>query len=124
MEYQNLSKKIPTSIGIFVEEANNKIFSNKAFIEINEILSKKENLISYTYSIFTDANLVKENIYLPILNTLYIGSKFNNIIISNDNDLWLTSHFNNNKYYCIDSDFTEKMANAGVVKISSVKEIV
>lgn len=124
MEYQNSSKKIPTSIGIFVEEADNKIFANKAFIEINEILSKKENLINYTYSIFTDANLVKENIYLPILNTLYIGSKSNNIIISNDNDLWLTTHFNNNKYYCMNSDFTEKMANAGVTQISSVKEII
>ena len=124
MEYQNLSKKIPTSIGIFTEETDNKIFSNKAFIEINEILSQKENLINYTYNIFTDANLLNQNIYLPVLNTLYIGSKFNNIIISNDNDLWLTNHFSNNKYYCMASDFTEKMANAGVTKISSVKEIV
>jgi hypothetical protein len=125
MEYQNSSKKIPTSIGIFVKEANESVLNNRAFVEINEtILNNKEDIINYTYAIFTDNNLLKTNIFLPVLNTLYIGCKRNNIIISNDDDLWLTENFNNNVYYCYEFDFTPNMANAGIKKISSIKEIV
>ena len=125
MEYQNSSKKTPINIGIFVKEANDKILKNKAFVEINEILlNKKEDIINYTYSIFTDSNILKNNIFLPILNTLYIACKKNHIIIDDNDDLWLVDNFHNNEYYCFDSSFTENMSVAGVKKISSIREII
>jgi hypothetical protein len=125
MEYQSLSKKTPTSIGIFVQEAGETLLKHKAFVEINELLlGKKEDLVNYTYSIYTDTNMLKTNVYLPILNTLYIGCKKNNIVISKDDDLWLKDSFSNNEYYCFDFDFTENMSVAGIKKISSIKEIV
>ena len=125
MEYQSLSKKTPTSIGIFVQEASESLLKHKAFVEINELLlGKKEDLVNYTYSVYTDSNMLKMNVYVPILNTLYIGCKRNNIIISKDNDLWLKDSFSNNEYYCFDFDFTESMSIAGIKKISSIKEII
>lgn len=122
MPSQDLSKNMLINIGLYYNEINKKIFEDFRFRELQEILSEEENLNKYTYSLYSDTNLLSNNLFMPIFHSIYLGSGVTNVVLESEQDLWLVSSFPNNRYFFI-GDNEELSKHENIRIINSLKEI-
>lgn len=120
MQSTNLSKKIPKQISFYYTLIDTNIFKDNGFIEINNLLSQKDNLSKYSYCLYTDTNLLKPNIFAPIFDTLYLASRNHNVVLNSTRDFWLVEMYPQNKYFYLG---TEAYENNKIQQITSITEI-
>jgi hypothetical protein len=118
MQSTNSLKEYPIQISFYYNQVTNEIFKDKNFIEINEFLSDKNNIGKYTYSIYTDLNLLKPNIFVPIFDTIYLASRNHNVVLNSTNDFWLCDLYKQNKYF-----FVGSCDHKSIQSIESITEI-
>ena len=122
MELQNSSKII--DISLYYKSIDESIFKEQAFIELINMLVKKELIYKYKYAFYTDSYLLKTNIYIPNFHTMYLANGHQNVIIKNSEDLWLLDIFNNNTYYVLDdTNDTFDYESYGITRLSQLKNI-
>jgi hypothetical protein len=125
MQSQNLSNKTQTNLSLYYKIVNDKIFKEKRFVDLMNILLKNDNLYKYKYAFYTDSFLLRSNLFIPNFHTMYLSSGNHNVIIEDTDDLWLLDTFKHNIYYIIEDpkdnfDYESK----SVKKIKSIKDIV
>jgi|694.fasta_scaffold00762_60 hypothetical protein len=122
MELQNSSKII--DISLYYKTIDENIFKEQAFVELINMLVKKELIYKYKYAFYTDAYLLKTNIYIPNFHTMYLANGSHNVVIKNSEDLWLLEIFNNNRYYVLDDpNDTFDYESHGIIKLRQLKDI-
>lgn len=124
MESTNLLNPIK-NISLFYPIIDEKIFKDQKFIELMNILIQKDNITRYTYALYTDTFLLRTNLFIPAFNTLYLSCNNNNVILNNDEDIWLTKLFTNNNYFILkENTNTETNYNDHNIKIINlVKDV-
>lgn len=123
MQSPDSSKNTPLNLGLYFYEINQQISQDPRFIELQQILSDEESLNKYIYSLYSDTNLLANNLFMPILHTIYLASGQSNIIIESDKDLWLVDAFPNNLYFYMGESSEEIDKNPKIKMIKSIKEI-
>lgn len=122
MSSPDLLKNIITNIGIYYHEITGNIYKDPRFVELQQILAEPQNLNKYTYSLYSDTNLLATNIFMPIFHSIYLASGTINVILESEKDLWLVEAFPNNKYFYYGEN--EEIAKCPKVKnIKSLTEI-
>jgi hypothetical protein len=113
---------MPINIALYYNEITQDILTDPRFVELQTMLSEKENLNKYIYALYSDINLLRENLFMPIFHSIYLGSGKANVILESINDDWLLSAFPNNTYFYMGDDETT-LNNEKIIKIKSIKEI-
>lgn len=107
---------------MYFTKIDKSILQSPLVKELFSITSSKENINKYIYAFYSDTNLLSENIFIPIFHTMYLGCQKNNVILMDENSLWVPQIFtNNNFYYYADKTID---IDTNIKKISSIKEIV
>lgn len=120
----NSSKTSPINISIFEKKLSSNILKDDRYSQLIQLLSDKNNISKYRYAFYTDVNELKQNIFVPIFHTLYLGCSNNNVIIGSLNDIWLVDSFPNNKYFIIKSSLKdEKLSNNLICIIDHMNQI-
>lgn len=122
MQSPDSSKNTPLSIGLYFYEITQNIYQDSRFVELQQILSNKENLNKYIYSLYSDTNLLASNLFIPIFHSIYLASGRSNIIIESEKDLWLMDAFPNNLYFYM-GDNEETNKSPQIKNIKSITEI-
>lgn len=125
MQLTNLSNNKTVDISIYYSQISENIFKDTIFIDLMNNIIQEKYLYSYRFAIYTDLNLLQTNIFIPVFHTIYLGSSKHNVIISNDNDLWLLNTFTNNNYYILhnkNDEFNYDPYN--ITKIQNIKELI
>lgn len=123
MQSTSLSKKSVTDISIYCTQVTNDLFKDFRFVDLMNNLVKSENH-SYRFAIYSDLSLISTNIFIPIFNTIYLGSSNHNVIVNNSKDLWLLKIFKNNKYFVMYNEKdTFDYDSYGVKVIKTIREI-
>lgn len=99
MESQNLSKIC--DISLYYKTIDHNIFQDQNYLSLMNFIIQADNLYKYKYSFYTDAYMLRNNIFIPSFHTLYLSCGQKNVIIEDYQDLWLISTFKNNKYYIV-----------------------
>lgn len=121
----NLLRTKPTDISIYCNELSDDIFKDFRFIDLMNTIIQEEYLYKYKFAIYTDLNGLRTNLFVPIFHTMYLGSSNHNVIITDDNDLWLLDTFSNNKYFIMPkSDDTFNYNPYNITKIQNIKELI
>lgn len=120
----NSLKKHLINIAIFNSYLTYDIYDDIRFHQLIDMNNNIDKKYSYTYGLYCDDSMIKSNIFLPILHTIYLGSKKNAVIIKNYEDIWLKELFPNNNFYVIsdkkdDFDYAEE----SITKINNIKDI-
>jgi hypothetical protein len=118
MQSINLLKKYPIKISLYYNKITNEIFQDRNFIEINSILENKNNINKYEFALYTDLNLLKPNIFIPIFDTLYLASRTHHVILNSTDDFWLPEIYKNNQYFYVGDS-----ADKSIKSINSITEI-
>jgi len=108
-------------ISLFFNILNNNIYKDNRFIQLLSLVN--EDPRKYTYACYTESSYLKENIYIPVFHTLYLASKFHNVIIENINDSWLVETFPNNNYYILSNNESELLESHKIKIINNLREI-
>lgn len=123
MQSLDLLKNIPINLGLYFHEITQQIYQDPRFVELQQLLSNKDNLNKYIYSLYSDTNLLTNNLFMPIFHSVYLASGQSNIIIESDNDLWLLGAFPNNLYFYMGDSDEEIRKNPRIKIIKSITEI-
>ena len=125
MESPNLSKKTPINISLFYPTISNDIFNEHRYNSLLKLLTGLDDTASpYVYALYADASLLTSNIYIPIFHTMYLGCTINNVVISNDQDLWLLKTYSHNHYYVFDDPKdTFDYSSYKITKINDLTQI-
>lgn len=125
MQSINSLTKSPINISIFSRILNNQIFEDVRAQQLFNIIAAKENIGKYSYAFYTDSNELKENLFIPVFHTVFLGCVVSNVILENESDLWVEELYPHNKYYVIDSKITDfsKIQNKNIHIIKSILEI-
>jgi len=119
MEYQNLSKK-HNSLALFYKKVDENIFKENRFVQLMNSILKEDKMLNY--AIYTDTFLLKTNLFIPNFHTMYLSNGNHNVVIEDENDLWMLEIFTNNKFYVLDNgEFDYSKYN--VKTINHIKEI-
>lgn len=108
-------------ISLFFNILNDNIYKDNRFIQLLSLIN--ENSHRYTYACYSESSYLKENIYIPVFHTLYLASKFHNVILENINDSWLVETFPNNSYYILSDNKSELLQLNKVKIINNLREI-
>lgn len=120
----NSSKTSPINISIFEKRLSSNILKDDRYSQLTQLLSDKNNIPKYRYAFYTDVNELKQNIFVPIFHTLYLGCSNNNVIIGSSNDIWLADSFTNNKYFILKSSLKdEQLSNDLICVIDHINQI-
>lgn len=123
MQSQSLLKNT-INISIFTKVLTDDIFEDMRFVQLMNLLIKKQNVHQYTYCVYCDSNLIKTNIFIPIFHTMYLSCQNNNVLIKDQNDLWLADIFKNNQYYVLKNQEDEfDYSNTQIKTINDIKEL-
>lgn len=123
MQSQSLLKNT-INISIFTKVLTDDIFEDMRFVQLMNLLIKKKNVHQYTYCVYCDSNLIKTNIFIPIFHTMYLSCQNNNVLIKDQNDLWLADIFKNNQYYVLKNQEDEfDYSNTPIKTINDIKEL-
>ena len=122
MELQNSLKTI--DISLYYKAIDETIFKEQAFVELINMLVKKELIYKYKYAFYTDTYLLKTNLYIPNFHTMYLSNDVHNVVIKDSEDLWLLDIFNNNRYYVLNNpNDTFDYESHGVIRLDQLKDI-
>ncbi len=125
MQSPNTSKNTqPIKIGLFFNSLDNDSLKDVRYKELMSLMSEEKNLTQYLYALYTDTNLLAQNIFLPVFHTIYLGCSSNNIVLQSLDDSWLTSMYPHNKYYYLVTDKSIPVLNNKIHKITSIREII
>lgn len=102
MQLQNFTNNKNIDISLFFNVLNDNIYKDNRFIELMSLV--KNDPYKYTYACYTESSYLKDNIYIPVFHTLYLGNKFHHVVLENANDDWLIDTFPNNQYYILSDD--------------------
>lgn len=125
----NLKQHIALAYSSFT----NDTYQDTAYQEILEKIDDNNFNMTYTYAIYTDHFMVKENIFLPIFHTYYLNSSPKLVILRNKECYDLPIVYPYHKYYIYDSydtsqDDCEKIKQLAktdhVYVINSLKDII
>ena len=125
MESPNLSKKTPINISLFYPTITNDIFNEYRYNSLLKLLTGLDGTASpYVYALYCDSSLLTSNIYIPIFHTIYLGCTINNVVISDNNDLWLLNTYSHNNYYIFNNDKdTFDYSSYKITKINDLTQI-
>jgi hypothetical protein len=124
MQSPDLLKNTPISLSLYFNEINKTIFQDARFLELQNILSNPENLNRYTYALYSDINLLAENIFMPIFHSVYLASGVSNVLVESEKDLWLIEAFPNNRYYFMGKEPSKEiLEETKITVITSIEEI-
>jgi len=99
MSSPNSLKNMPINISLYFNQISKESLQDSRFVDLQNILSNPDNLDKYTYSLYSDNNLLAENIFMPIFHSAYLASGVTNVILEIEADIWLTEAFPNNRYF-------------------------
>ena len=74
-------------------------YNDEAYKEIIKHLNNNAFNLKYTYAIYTDQCMVKENIFLPIFHTYYLNSAPKKVILRQDGCFDLPLVYPYHEYY-------------------------
>jgi hypothetical protein len=121
MEYQNLSAKTQTNIGLFCSEINRQIYNDIRYTQLIEVIQEGQNI---NYALYGDTILLKENLFVPMFHTMYLANGINSVVLASEDDFWITDLFTNNIYYIIDqTDDNTKVYKNNIKTIKHIREI-
>lgn len=111
MQYPNSLDNKHIDISLFFNVLNDNVYTDNRY---NQLISLIQNSpTKYVYACYTESCYLKDNIYIPVFHTLYLASKFHNVVLNDPNDSWLVDAFPNNNYYIVSDN----------IKINKVKTI-
>ena len=115
---------MPINIALYFNEINKASLQDPRFVELQNILSDPDNLDKYTYSLYSDNNLLAENIFMPIFHSAYLASGVTNVILGTEGDIWLTDAFPNNRYFYMSKEPPATIINDPRIRvINSIQDI-
>lgn len=119
------SKNAITNISLYFENITKNIFGDKRYVQLMNLLDSSDNTYKYTYCLFTDANLLTTNLFMPVFHTMYMGSSHNNIVLQSEDDFWIPKMFPNNKYYYLSEtdNLPESLEGLGISIIQNISQI-
>lgn len=121
MQLTDSSKKI-TDISIYSRNLTNDFFKDFRFVDLMNNLIKDTN--SYRFAIYCDICLISTNIFIPVFNTIFLSSSNHNVIIEDNDDLWLLSTFTNNQYYIMKKNTDDfDYSSYNIKTINSIRDI-
>lgn len=123
MQSPDSSKNTPLSLGLYFYEITQQIYQDPRFVELQQILSNENNLNKYVYSLYSDTNLLANNLFMPIFHSIYLASGQSNIVLESDKDIWLVDAFPNNLYFYMGEANKEVDQNPKIKTIKSITEI-
>ena len=120
----NSSTKYPINISIFSQNLNQKIFQDPRTKQLLEIIDKKDNIGRYQYAFYTDMNELRENLFIPVFHTMFLGCSINNVVLESAQDYWLCDLFPQNKYYILHTkDDNHLIEQKNISVIESITQI-
>lgn len=124
MQSPNSSKKYPINISLYYPVLNDKVFEDLRFIQLMNMIIKKDALNKYIYALYGDINAIKMNLFIPVFHTAYLGCQNNNVIIGSESETWLIDSFPNNKYYILeDKNNPIDCSKYNITEIKLIKDL-
>lgn len=122
MAYQNSLINTQHSISFFCKIIDNSLGNDSRYIQLLEII-KEYPLTNYAF--YSDNIILKNNFFIPLFHTMYLGNGNHNVVLSDEDDIWLTDIFTNNKYYILKTNSLHDtiINNNKIQIISHLKEI-
>jgi len=115
------------NLSLFYNEINTSIYNDYKFIQLMNLIIKKESINKYIYALYGDSDALGDSLLVPTFHTLYLGCRQNNVIISDIKHLWLLDIYTNNKYYYLlnidDSNNNEALSKYQITTIKHLEEI-
>ena len=111
-------------LGLYFDTFDNNSLQDKRFLQLMKLVSDQNNLSKYIYAIYSDTNILSQNVFIPVFDSIYLGCSTNHIVLENINDEWLLSAYPQNKYYMLVDDSRLPILNDKIQKITSLMEIV
>jgi hypothetical protein len=102
-------------------------YSEPCFKELSQLVLDDKFNKTFTYAIYCDDFIVKENIFVPRFHTYYLNSETKDVIIMDEHLIDLPEIYNHHKYYIYNNEellnkFVEKHIN--VQHVNSIKDII
>lgn len=124
MESPSLLKTPQTNLALYYKSIDDSIFQEIRFVELMNFLIKDTNLINYNYAFYTDAYLLKANMFIPSFHTMYLACGNKDVIIQDKEDLWLIDTFSNNRFYIIENkEDTFDLSSFNIKVIPNIKSL-
>lgn len=93
---------------VYTEAIDSKILEDVCVREILELCGVYDFAMNFTYAIYTDNNLISDNMFIPIFHTYYLNSDPKMVVLRDAKAVDILELYPYHEYYILRNDNAER----------------